>query len=688
MANSCEISFDRGVVKGKTHPKLMRNLLVETNNDVDSAIVLYGTTLSDEFKATGVTKPSVANVKGFLEQSNINHSDTLFTKDELSFLTRVSSRFQESDGMLNTLNEALKENGTFKLDTDKLYSTGLFTEQDLVFVQDNASLLESIHYKIEKGFLNGNSSDYDFVFNSVMGQRTKGDNDFIEGVKNDSSKNSSNPDVTMYEMLSIYAGVNSIEDVKSRAEYHGHTHILENENLVEELYNISKDLQPLVSYRYDGKDMVKVVNNDMVESLEQGLDINQDLTDVSDFLEDVLNKEQVTPDDVADVSDYLKEKGVDISELKGVAVTDKVVDLLQSLYIMLRDVIQGKANMSEAIRKFVRDFKEVVGNTETTNKKLVPKLNKSGVFIHIDSSLSEQELFFRWGLVKVKDNIYQKFSDISETNTEELYETLYSKGNKLPEGFITKPLKEIYKSENLNNIKSRVKDLAFEYVNNEFSLEDAEKLVIYKVLSGNLNTEVSPKNYTVTNKELDVSTFTSDIYSDIINNEELNELLHITTKGVEAKVDLGPYSIATLKNLLSENLFNNLVDYAKITGSESLRPLTELNNDVATTKDRNYYANNIGLLNNYRGVFEREGDNIRTINDDEFIRIGDELFERIGNHVYGKVQREEDKYNFNLKKPEKTMDDVIHNDSVLSYDEQVSKTVRVAEKSDSGVKFC
>jgi len=694
MGQSCEISFDKGVPKGKTHPKLMRDILVDTNNNVKSAIALYGVTLTKEFKELGIKKPTLSNVKGFLEQSNIIHSEDAFTKEEKQLLTELSTRFKGQDGMLLKLNEALKEDGVYKLSTDRLYETGLFSNGDLVFIEEKSDLLESIHYKIEKGIIAGKSSDYEFVFNPVTGFLRE-DIEFNNTLSLDASTNSTNPEVITHEMLNEYAGVNSIEDLKRRAERNGHIHILENEAVMEKLFNIAKDLQPLVSYRYDGENLVKVVNDDMLQSLEQGLNLNQDLEEVTDFLEDVLDSGEVTIEDVNDIADYLKEKGIDIQEIKNVSITDKVVDLLHSLYIMLKDIITGKINMSQAIRRFVNDFKRVVGRDEIKVKKITEKLNKTGIFLHVDTTLSEQEMFFRWGLVKVKDGVYQRFSDTNSTNVEELYEMLYDKGNSLPDGFLTKSLKPFYKNLNIESIRSKVKDMAYEYVTKDFPMEDAEKLVMYKILSNNLDVTNMDKNYSITNKSLDTSTFTSDIYTDILNNEELSHLLHLTVNGLEAKVNLGQYSIAVLKNNLSEDLFNDLVDYAKITGIESLRPLTELNNDEIIVKDRNYYANNMHLLNNYRGVYEVDGDYLRTISNDEFLKVGEDLYERVGEYTYGKVVRKEHSYNFDLEKPEvltlfptnKFSVNKVDN-STLGDDKSVTGVVKVSNNNNSGVEFC
>ena len=47
--SKCEITFKNNVPVVKTYPKLMRELMVYTNNNISQALDLYGITLTDDF---------------------------------------------------------------------------------------------------------------------------------------------------------------------------------------------------------------------------------------------------------------------------------------------------------------------------------------------------------------------------------------------------------------------------------------------------------------------------------------------------------------------------------------------------------------------------------------------------------------------------------------------------------------
>ena len=75
----------------------------------------------------------------------------------------------------------------------------------------------------------------------------------------------------------------------------------------------------------------------------------------------------------------------------------------------------------ESIRETILDFSKIYNNF--FNNTVIPVTtfmdNKNGIFLSIDTNSSEEALFKKHSVIKIKNNIYQKIKDTN--SVEDLY---------------------------------------------------------------------------------------------------------------------------------------------------------------------------------------------------------------------------------------------------------------------------
>lgn len=192
-----------------------------------------------------------------------------------------------------------------------------------------------------------------------------------------------------------------------------------------------------------------------------------------------------------DINDKAAKSGIDMQDLEDKVYTKSQGEILSFLgeFTNLLDSPSDE-NMNSFTDKY-SSFFNVVDEPITETVKTEDDTN-----VHLDTDLSEYELFNRYGLLKELGNVYKQVEPL--TSLEEAYNTLLSNKDKIPPTIKT-----------VEELKNYINKITAEYETEDFNMNqsDLENLIIHKIYFG------SPiKEYKVTDKEArtKASTFKTD----------------------------------------------------------------------------------------------------------------------------------------------------------------------------------
>ena len=212
--------------------------------------------------------------------------------------------------------------------------------------------------------------------------------------------------------------------------------------------------------------------------------------------------------------------------------------------------------------------------------------------MHVETNLSEEEIFEKDALLKVNDTTYQKVDD--SRSVEELYSLLLDNVGLLPKGTISVKNRALNEDIMMDELDQFISKEAKEYLTDESDINVIKKIVIYKILT---NTKPTSSETVVTGiRGIDIDNFIVEFNKEILNNQRLKDIFYFSNRGLEAKGVLGEYTSQVLRNELPQDSFDELVEYAKLSGNNSLSYLTQLNIGEEESNLRDYYANNLNKL--------------------------------------------------------------------------------------------
>lgn len=660
---SCEITFKNNIPVGKKHPKLMRDLLVDTKGDINEAIALYGVSLDEDFKLLGIENPTVENIYGYLDQKKKREASFDLTDEEKSFLLDLSLNNTVDDNIIPKLLNGLTIDGKFGFTPNSLRETGLFSEAEIAFAMDKFDILESLYYKLQDSNMEITPIESEYIFyNSDMSKK--------------------NPDIVETDLIEAYAGVNSVSEVLKIADEKNH-HFIDSEKVAKEIYEKYKDMRPYVFYESNSKgELTRVRTNDKFTEFSKTIDFNKDYSEFLNYLE-YIKDEDITLDVLQEMRDFGLKHGIILDNFDNVKA-ENASDIVDTLYNFIYDLQTKSDNVYNSLKEF-SDIYEHYQNITPNYSKIYDLAQRSkGVYMNVESNLTDMQLFNRYGLVRIKDNIFQKTDAvINELSDYEIYELLLENSELLPKDTLKYPVKDIYKEKNIESIREKISELSKEYMSDDVLIDDVNRFVSYKILTNSLDAKPRLKEYNG-DIDLDTDSFIHRFWRAIANNELLRPIFYIGKKGIESAKKLGEYTIRLLKNLLPESIFNDLVKYAKITGTESLEALTQEESDFK--KDRNYYANNISRMEQFKGDYVKDSNFLYTEDSPkDFIRLGMELYEKLEPGVYGKVNYNKTGISYKLDAPSR--------DGIMKMEKIKNKTSKITEiknikNNNNQVKFC
>lgn len=630
--NNCEIQIKNGFPVVKTYPKLMQEILTYTGFDTNQALDLYGVTLLDEFKDLGLKKPGLNNVLSFIEQDHIDSS--YLNKSDKQKLLDVFTRPDEIENIKEAFLNSFTIDGKFEINADNILQQGLFTQSDILDFENNLESVRDLYYKVQNS-----SENFETVLNKYA-------------IKND-SLSKQNPDKFVQNIQDNYIGLKTEDEIWDRAVEVGDSVIQNNPTLIPMVLEDIQGKQNLVQYETDefsGELVKKTRNNPLIE-LEQTIDMNQDYSEFMTRLQYAMEFPALDLDLISDLEKYGISLGINIVGLTDLITSksqDESYDFLGSLYNMIYDVQIQNSNLEETLQEYAQVYAEYFQVSPEFTNKTIPAIKNEGIYLHLETNQSEEEIFVNNGLIKIQNNIYQKIQN--SDSLEDLYNLLFENYEILPKDIYSVDIKKSNKDFILEDIDKYVSNQALNYLTENSDIENLKKMVVYKILT--LNNYSKDQKVFNGNLNLDVDNFLISFNKQLLKNPEIQDLFYYSNRGLEAKYVMSEYTVKQLQNNLPQATFSNLVKYAKLSGNESLEYLTTLENDIQPENQRDFYANNLEELPVFNSEYYRKDGYVVADSNEDFIRVKNELYEMVEPNVYAKVQRNTRYTNYGLSKPD------------------------------------
>ena len=674
--SKCEITFKNNVPVVKTYPKLMRELMVYTNNNISQALDLYGITLTDDFIDQNIY-PTLENILAFNNQDNILNSKQL-TKENRNDILNISLVDNEVIDFKKDFLETFTVNGVFGFNVDNIKKSQLFSEIDIVQLDniENIYKIKELYYK-----LSNTSEEFSTIKTDII---------IGEGLFN---KN--NPDIILSEIYKNYAGLTTKKQILDKANDIGDYVLLNNPELIKKVLIEVRNKQEIPLYETDEYSGDLVVKTDSTYTrLEQTVDVSLDYTSLRSQVEFIktipIEYFATSPQLIERYFDNIKKQSYDvgidllnIDEIFYSKTVNELLDFLDSYYNFLSDLenLNGES-LEDSIRDFSESYDSFFNKENNEIKDVIDKINREGEFIKLETNRSEYKLFTENGLLKIDNNIYQKVDN--NISIQDLYNILLENDFLLPKNTLSVKNTPLNRDILLEDLDKFISNKAQEYQTEYSDVVNLKKIAAYKLL---LNIDI--KYTTVENgisKNIDVDNFIIEFNKEIIKNKKLSDIFYISNRGIESRYNIGQYTYNFIKNELGTEMFNSLVSYSKLSGNESLKYISDMSPNNVILNKRDFYANNLHELDNFQGKYIKKGDLLYVKNNiNDFIKVKNSLYEKVDTNVYTKVNVSDRYMNYNLEKPyyEKTnFDEIVDNKG------DKIKIEETKEINNNQIKFC
>ena len=674
--SKCEITFKNNVPVVKTYPKLMRELMVYTNNNISQALDLYGITLTDDFIDQNIY-PTLENILAFNNQDNILNSKQL-TKENRNDILNISLVNNEVTDFKKDFLETFTVNGVFGFNIDNIKKSQLFSEIDIVQLDniENIYKIKELYYK-----LSNTSEEFSTIKTDII---------IGEGLFN---KN--NPDIILSEIYKNYAGLTTKKQILDKANDIGDYVLLNNPELIKKVLKEVRNKQEIPLYETDEYSGDLVAKTDSTYTrLEQTVDISLDYTSLRSQVEFIktipIEYFATSPELIERYFDNIKKQSYDvgidllnIDEIFYSKTVNELLDFLDSYYNFLSDLenLNGES-LKDSIRDFSESYDSFFNRENNEIKDVIDKINREGEFIKLETNRSEYKLFTENELLKIDNNIYQKVDN--NRSIQELYNVLLENDFLLPKNTLSVKNTPLNRDILLEDLDKFISNKAQEYQTEYSDVVNIKKIAAYKLL---LNIDI--KYNTVENgisKNIDVDNFIIEFNKEIIKNKKLSDIFYISNRGIESRYNIGQYTYNFIKNELDTEMFNSLVSYSKLSGNESLKYISDMSPNNIILNKRDFYANNLHELDNFQGKYTKKGDLLYIKNNiNDFIKVKNSLYEKVDTNVYAKVNVSDRYMNYNLEKPyyEKTnFDEIVDNKG------DKIKIKETKEINNNQIKFC
>lgn len=685
--SNCEIkTLPSGGVKVETYPQLFREIQNYTDSQ-NKALSMYGMTLTDEFKDLNLKNPTLEDLLVFIDNFNSFESKNLTKKERQLFMDMTLTN-EKVENIREQFVESFTVNGIFGININQIESIGLFdanTALEILNMADTVSI-QKLYYKLKNS--NEDFSNVVTPFNISDGTQF----------------GKLNPDKVLTDIYNNYIGLTTADQIADKANEIMDEVVLNNTTLIPQILQMVSNKKLLVSYETDGdfSEVVPKVTNSTRLTIENTLDPAQNFSPILDQLEVLLSLdlEQVAYDYedvrkyISNVEQQASRLGIDMNNLSEVIADrnyNEVQDYLNSLYNFISDINSNNVELlAESFDTYILENDRFFRVTPEFKNGVTDTVENEGVFLNLETNRSEQELFQDKSIIKIEGNTYQKITD--NKSQSELNEMIYQNPTLLPKEVYSVAIKEANKSEIIKDIDDYVNEKSRSLLNPNSDIDIIKKITSYKILLGvemEIEKTYPDTSYLITDM-VNPSDFMISFNKKILKNPKLKDIFYFSNRGLEAKQEIGDYTLNQLKDELSETTFNKLQQFALISNNRSLtnlKPQYELLDTDDINILRDFYSNNLSQLEELLSPYQIIGNGAVIENITEpFVKIRGELYEQINPNVYERLQIDTRYKNYGLKKPASTIENV---DRYLSPNRKEEKTkVKTINIENSEIEFC
>lgn len=633
-------------VKGE-NASLFNEAFLYYGNDVD-AFEVYSVSLTDEFQQTQLP-PTVQNVVRFIESSNIQESSEFTPKELQDIYNSDYTNFTQS----------VTIDGEFAINYENALQ--FYSPQEADELISDKTLQKSVHNMWYK-FQNQQESleEYDFIEPPIT---------ITTDEKNALGKyRKENPDKVYTELGAIASGVSDTSELHTRLMETDSDLLSEvdpTQNIVDEYRN----KQALQQYTENPttQQLEKKVFNSTESMLIHTYDYTQNTFSIQEDIAFLLTLDNdvisSNTEPVQDILYRIEEKATELGiDVVGLSETQNSIEqtkeYLVALSQFLYNPVENVSNYSQTHNSFF-DIQEI------QDRPVIREVQGNNLMT-IDTQKSEYELYRDYSVIRVKDNIFKKVSKQKETDLiEDFYKRVLQEPEIVPQSvlypyaFASETEFSIDKLRN-QRYKTQIKSKLQEYIDSitpalqteDSTQEVLQELAVQKLVNQSNSQVLLKSDYYNTMYESDnnkfLDSFLPKINKYILKQKEKGIEIPATwtQKGLELPYN-GTYSAVQLLYSLPQNLREDLIKYAQITGNmPSVLKVanTQYLNNIETDIDfnRNYYTNFKDQLPNYTQDYRiLDNNTIQTRTTDNFIKIRNNVYEKITENIFTKVPNQE-----------------------------------------------
>lgn len=640
----------------------------------EKALNIWATSLTDSFKKTG--KPAtLKNVLNFI-RIKATGKDKLTNEDKVHLVNNLMATGMNAEALFDKVSTTFYPEGYFQISRKSLEDSGMYTKAEVNNILTNKAIQNNV-----KGFTdrlvsfytnNENTSELDSITNASADEYTEViDSTKVVGLGKYEQVHPSEVHRVLTERLAGIQDREMFNDVVATLPYEGLISKYNNSELfADSMYHKYSSIRKVPSFTIqNGELTAQTVSAKKLTELKQTARVYQNnsmVTHLIDLLEATDQAFWDTSDDVImgalyDIERQLIVANLDIIGFNQLYNTNTKEEILQTLYQI--EYFSNRLKEGTATEQDLRDF---VGMTnemfEQENENLNSYLDntsdiKNKTIVTVENPLSEQRMFEDYGLIKVKDNVYQKVNrkdlnllmgDVLKAsrlnsqfaNHELFYPTAFNANEEFDE---TRLRDEKNTAELLKDMKRYLTKRAYNIGQlgetnapldyalfteiygeaQESSKKDKNMFVGYQG-----NTQYLAEEFVADFKEayLHEKLKDSPLFQNVYSNFEINTHgIKLTQKGKE--------NIEYLKQVMPKNkVFNNLQQYAYISKDrymQRLKPTTEVKPDQSSARD--FYMNHPNELDIFKGEYDvKDGMLVIKNTREDFVRTTEGLFENIG----------------------------------------------------------
>lgn len=620
----CEITINnQGDVEVSSYPALFEELKLHLDGDVDTALVNYGVVLTPEFQSLGLENPTYENLMTYITESNIDEAGSMSVDDHIDLLNISLFGSSEEGDFKTRYLETFDLGGRFGIDSEKIIKSGLFDGISIQSLVGNFAMLRDLWYKLHNSEVDTKFMDYEFIETNNMTE-----------VKN--------PDDTFDSIIRDYTEFRDIEELEREITARQDERVLSVEDGISKVAAMTERFKSFPTYEYVNGELVRR-GTSIRGLLINLLNIEDDYSSLIDNIEelsDILQSGQdVSTQDLTNyfhsLRQYTSPLGLNFENVEMLEL-DNIVEVLDTLYNLLTDVQDQSTDISQSLNDFVQAydiyFPRENKEEELFQVKMSDKFHELGDY-HIEKVEGlQQELYERYSLVKVGKDTYRK---VAKQNLSDLYTELLNNPDLVPSGVFSvefTPLNTDVLVQDLDKfIGRKASEMALGRPEDDFET--------LKIIAANKLIELSNEGYDDSAYSVyeDLS-FETEFGRMVMEDTKLSDIFYISADGIQAKHNIGDYTRELLKTLLDLSTYNDLLNYAKVSGNQSLSGLLEGVSEVSDKpSSRRYYLNNKFKLPNYTGTYEINQGLYEIRSGLDFLRLGDRLLERVSDGVYGEV---------------------------------------------------